>query len=172
MYFVSSQGPTGIREFDRSFTLAFTLSVLTTALRWRWISKQAGPPLVRLSGTHGSRELLGLSLVALLFYLAGMNFGWGSTWIAYVTGIGFWWTTLRALYYLFPRQVDLRRDGVCIPGDIFLPWVSVKVIRWNHERSGRLVFASGWRRIAAIVPPEQRDVVHALLQDKLPCGRQ
>jgi len=46
----------------------------------------------------------------------------------------------------------------------------VRIIRWDRERSGRLVLARGWRRVVATVPPEQREAVEAVLQEKVGKG--
>jgi hypothetical protein len=42
----------------------------------------------------------------------------------------------------------------------------VKVLRWNADQGGRVVLSCGWRRITAVVTPEQADIVKRILNER------
>jgi hypothetical protein len=54
-----------------------------------------------------------------------------------------------------------------MPGILYWPWPDVRLLQWEREPKGRLSLNRGWRRIVAIVPPEQRAAVDAVLKEKL-----
>jgi hypothetical protein len=158
-----------MREFDRSMYPAFFLAVAVNLARRKWLGQHAGVPVMRLVGRRGWLALaIPLSAMGIC-YFAGTNYSGTSPWPAYLAGIGFWCSALGAIGVLTARQLDLRANGLVLQGALIWPWDQVRVIRWDPDGSGRLVFARGWQRVVSNVPSEQRDAVATLLKEKLKC---
>jgi hypothetical protein len=157
----------GMREFNDTFFPAVILGMVISWLRWRWIGKPAGAPLVRLVGRRSWTGIIGLVAIAAACYFAAASYQGMSIWPIYLAGIGFWWAALSGAMFLSVGQFDLRENGVVLQGVFFWPWENVRVTRWDRERTGRLVLARRWRRLIAKVPPEKREAVDAVLREKL-----
>ena len=67
-------------------------------------------------------------------------------------------------------KIDLCKNGVVIVRWTFLPWKSVRLLKWNRDGNGKLLIRSGWRRLAAKVPIEHREIVDHFLQEKVGRG--
>jgi hypothetical protein len=156
----------GIREFQDSLMPAAVLGVLIRTVRWKWLGKPAGAPLVRLVGRRSWMGLIGIVAAAAILYFIGANYQGTSEWPAYLAGIGFWWAAFSGAMYLSAGQLDLRENGLVLQGVYFWPWGKVRIVRWDRDGKGRLVLARGWRRVIATVPPEQQDAVDTVLKDK------
>jgi hypothetical protein len=171
LFIAIANGPVDVREFDGAIFPGIVVAIALTTVSWRWIGKQAGPPLVRLSGQRGWLGFWINVAAATTFYFAATYLSRTSavltSWPFYALGFAFGWAIANAFRYLSPRHVDLRASGVSLPGELFWPWEKLRICRWNREGNGKLVLAHGWQRLAAKVPPEQRDAVDAVLNNNL-----
>jgi hypothetical protein len=156
-----------MREFDRSLYPAIFLTAAANLASWKWLGRSAGVPLVRLVGRRGWFALaIPISAMGIC-YVAGTNYSGTSPWPAYLAGIGVWYAALSAVSGLTARQLDMRANGLVLQGLCYWPWDMVRVIRWDPDGKGRLVFTHGWQRVVSMVPSEQRDAVDTLLKEKL-----
>jgi hypothetical protein len=163
--FISSFG--GPREFRRAMLVFLIGAVVLSTVRWWFAGNRAGVPLVRLEIRLDWRRVFVFAVVAAICFYVGNSWGWTSVWLAYAAGAGFGWAIGVLVGSYFQRPVDFRANGAVMPGILYWPWPDVRLMSWDREQSGRLVLQRGWRRIVAIVPPEQREAVEAVLKEKL-----
>jgi hypothetical protein len=71
------------------------------------------------------------------------------------------------LSYYLHTQLDLHENGLVLRSKVFWLWRQVELSHRDFNTYGKLAFTRGWRRIVAYVAPDQRDVVDALLKEKL-----
>jgi hypothetical protein len=157
---------TGNSEFDQSVFLGVFVGAFVISWYWRRSGTKAGAPLVRLSGRRSWWEFSVFAALAAVLYTIGSKLGWYSSTVSYTTGIGAGTMASMTFATIFWRQLDLRENGVCAQGH-YWPWCQVRIMKQHTPSIGRLVLARGWRRIVAVVPPEQREAVEAVLRDKL-----
>ncbi len=165
-FYFMRNGLTGIAEFDHSVFWGFIFSGLTASWRWRRIGKDAGCPIVRLSGWRGWQRLVPIVALAAAFYYLGNTVSWSVPGLAYVAGICFGCVVGSGITSNL-RSFDLRENGVVLQGELYWPWKTVKVFKWDRDGNGRLVLSRGWHRVIATVPREQRNAVDALLANKI-----
>lgn len=159
--------PTGMREFDEALHFGLLIVVFVAASGWRWIGRNAGPLNVRLFARRDWIGLIANVAGAIAVYLLADQLVWRWGWLGYAGGLAFWVMVFNAAAYFIWTQLDLRKNGIVIPRALYWRWANVDVVEWDREKSGRLVFRRGYRRVFAIVPPEQREAVDALLREKL-----
>lgn len=136
-------------------------------MRGRGGLKQSGRPLVRLLARRRWGTIGAFVAAAAMCYYVGFAYGWISEALNYAMGAAFGISGVTALAHMFPGYIDLRENGIGRPGWPYWPWSQVRVVAWDRDGSGRLVIERGWRRIAARVPLEQREVVDRVLTEKL-----
>jgi hypothetical protein len=171
LFIVVANGPADIREFDGAIFPGIVVAIVLATVSWRWIGKQAGPPLVRLSGHRGWLGFWVYAAAATILYFAATYLSGTSavltSWPFYAIGLAFGWAVANAFRYLYPRHIDLRASGVSLPGELFWPWEKLRMVRWDYEGNGKLVLARGWQRLCAKVPQEQREAVNVALSERL-----
>jgi hypothetical protein len=69
----------------------------------------------------------------------------------------------------FPRgSIYLCETGIVLKGSYYFPWSRFRFVGWDPAMPGRItIHGSGFIRAVAIVPPEQRAAVDAVLKEKL-----
>ena len=118
-YLVWGRG-SGTREFDDACLIAMYLWVFTNSWKLRWFVRNPGAPRARV---FARRDLLGLAAIvatALVIYYATTRYMWPFSWLGYAAGLAFVYLTLSTLTYFFITQLDLREEGVVMPGDFSL----------------------------------------------------
>jgi hypothetical protein len=171
LFVLIARNPTGVREFDGMIFPGFLLVAFLPVVRRKFFDKDAGPPLVRITGRRGWLGLIVFAAIAVAIFQVGSYLGSASSivweWPFRVLGLACGSAVAVALHYSYAKFIDLRGSGISVPGELFWPWEQIRVIRWERAARGRLVIARGWRRLIATVPPEQRDAVGYLLKEKL-----
>jgi hypothetical protein len=132
-----------------------------------WRVGNAGAPIIRLKTRLDWPSLLGAIALIMACYYVNQQFLFSSPLLGIVLGMG---TVagagvLGAL--LMTEKFDLCENGVMLSRWTFLPWAGIRLVRWKRDGNGALVLRSGWRRIAAKVPREHREVVDRVLHEKL-----
>jgi hypothetical protein len=155
---------TGNSEFDQSVFLGIFAGAVAIPWHWRRSGTKAGAPLIRLSGRRTWWEISSFAILAAVIYAIGSTLGWYSSIVGYATGIGAGAMAAMTFATIFWRQLDLRENGVSVQG-LYWPWAEVRIDR--DTQNGRLILTRGWRRIVAAVPPEKREAVEAVLNEKL-----
>jgi hypothetical protein len=171
LFVLIARNPTGVREFDGMIFPGFLLVAFLPVVRRKFFDKDAGPPLVRITGRRGWLGPIVFAAVAVAVFQIGSYLGSASLilweWPFRVLGLACGSAVAVALHYSYAKFIDLRGSGISVPGELFWPWEQIRVIRWERADRGRLKLARGWRRLIAIVPPEQREAVGHLLKEKL-----
>jgi hypothetical protein len=165
IYFFLS-GPFGFAEFRSSAFYGLIAVGVIAGVRSRWASREAGQPIVRLTGWNSWRTMLPSLLVAALCYFVGTKLSQSYAWLASLGGFGFG-CSIALLFGYVLRPLDLRENGVVLQGNTLWPWSRVRLVQWNRDGNGRLVLGRGWQRVVTTVPREQRKAVSALLEQKL-----
>jgi hypothetical protein len=171
LFVIIARHPTGVREFDGMIFPGFLLAAFLPVVRRKLFDKDAGPPLVRITGRRGWTGLVLYAAVAAAIFLVGTYLGSASSivweWPFRVLGLACGSAVAVTLQYSYSKFVDLRASGITVPGELFWPWEQIRIIRWDRDDRGRLVLARGWRRVIATVPSEQREAVDRVLNEKL-----
>ncbi len=152
-------------DFDVGTGIGCAAAVLLIAYE-AWRAGAAGAPLVRLQ-TRLDWPSAGVALlIALGCYYINQQFLFPTVFVAGVMGFGAGVGASVLFGMLLRDKFDLCENGVMLIRWTFLPWNTVRVVQWNPNGNGALVLRSGWRRIAARVPTDQRAAVQAVLKDK------
>jgi hypothetical protein len=171
LFVIIARNPTGVREFDGMIFPGFLVAAFLPIVRRKFFDKDAGPPLVRITGRRGWSGLVLYAAVAAIIFWVGAYLGSASfivwEWPFRVLGLACGSAVAVTLQYSYSKFVDLRASGISLPGELFWPWEQIRIIRWNRDDSGRLVLARGLRRVIATVPSEQREAVDRVLNEKL-----
>lgn len=64
------------------------------------------------------------------------------------------------------NRFDLCENGIVSSRVLFMPWKRIKPGRLRLNREGNLEFGRGWIHTTAIILPDQRAAVEAVLQEK------
>ena len=148
-------------------TVAGSVAALVTL----WFGQRAietGPPRVRVPVTWNWPVLLGWVALATTCHWLSLQVPFGYGWINAVLGCGFGFAVLSVIFGIPYFDADFCERGIVVPRLLAWRWDTVKVRRWDHEGTGRLVLGHGWRRVIVTVPPDRRPAVDALLEEKLP----
>jgi hypothetical protein len=138
---------------------------LPALVHWRKVT-DAGPLLVRLSERFNlTLAILSVVGIFVMFFLAQSVAYW-SLLLAGMFGAGCGIAVSVAFSQLIQRQIDLCENGVVFAGRQFVAWPRARLEKWDRA-DGRLVFRHLWRKIAAVVPQDQRVLVEGLLNEKL-----
>jgi hypothetical protein len=147
----------------------------------RWIRYRAGPLVVLLrvkkSRTAWFAGACLLPLVVILFVpMVSLLPAWqepkigGTTWPSGVRGLLVLWLTQNACFAvnsIVRRSWALCDRGLVRDGMFFIPWRKLRKNTWSTDKQGNLVATVSRWRVVITVPPEQREAVEALLQEKL-----
>jgi hypothetical protein len=119
IYFFLS-GPFGFAEFRASAFYGLIAVGVIAGVRSRWASREAGPPIVRLTGWNSWRTMLPSLLVAALCYFVGTDLSQSYAWLATLGGFGFG-CSIAVLFGSVLRPLDLRENGVVLQGNTLWP---------------------------------------------------
>jgi hypothetical protein len=164
-------GPLGTasREFTRGAGIGMVGAIAMVAYGSRRVAG-AGAPLVRLMTRFDWPSVIVAALTAFVCYLINQRLLFPHWTIGGVLGIGTGAGVSALAGMALRGKVDLCENGVMLIRWTFLPWVDVRLVKWNRDGNGSLVLRSGWRRVAAKVPREHREVVDRVLREKLAFG--
>ncbi len=157
----------GVREFDDAYTIGIYLFLATHAWTLRWFVRHSGTLQARVFGRRDALGLAATVAAAVGIFHVNATILWPFAWLGYAAGLAFVYLSFSAFSYYFLTQLDLRSEGVVMPGAFCWPWRSVRLREWDRNGSGRLVLGHRWRRVVAYVPPEQCEAVDAVLREKL-----
>jgi hypothetical protein len=133
----------------------------------RYQTRWAGPPRIRLDAWLDWPMLLLRIAIAAACFLIGIPLTPASTWLSVALGLCYGVALISGMGLVARDKLDLCENGVVIRRWMFWPWHAIRAASWHRSGNNRLVFRRGWQRIVAVVPPEQREAVDALLQEKL-----
>ncbi len=77
------------------------------------------------------------------------------------------WGAAYACWFLINYWMRIGELGIVYNGFAFVPWARLQRHTWHIDAHGQLTITKRWRRMAAIVPPDQRAAVEALLEEKM-----
>jgi hypothetical protein len=163
---IASQMFRGVsREFGYGlFAGVFAMIAVGSAGAQR--ARRAGPPRVRLSLRVDWPVLLGsLALAAACYDLASF-LTFTDVWLNVLAGVACGAASVFAISLIANNRLDLCDNGAIVRGWTFWPWHVIRVKHGARAGEDRLLLHNGWRRVLAIVPPEQRPAVDALLKEK------
>ena len=133
----------------------------------RRAARRAGPQRRRLRTAPGWAAIVLAASVAAACYVVLYRMTDTDPWLTRGLAIVWGAAAVYSIALVIRKHLDLRDHGIVVQGGPFRLWTYVRRAEWDREKSGRLAFGRGWRRIVAVVPPEQRDAVEALLAEKL-----
>jgi hypothetical protein len=154
------------REFMAGVGISAVCFVVSLAIRARRAGS-AGAPIIRLTTRPDWPSVLVAVLLAIGCYFINQQLVFPNVFIAGVLGVGSGAGAAAFAEMLLTDKFDLCENGVMLIRWTFLPWAGVRLVKWNRSGNGRLVLRSGWRRVAAKVPAEHRDVVDRVLREKV-----
>jgi hypothetical protein len=157
----------GARAFEESISISFLACLFLVRPKWHWMTTRGGKSLARLFARQDWPGLVATVAAAIAIYYVATKCIWWPAWFGYAAGFVYCWLMLKTFTYFFATQLDLRTDGAVMPGAVYWPWKKVRLRAWDPDGSGRLVLARGLRRVIAIVPLGQRELVDRTLKEKL-----
>lgn len=152
------------------FVTGFSVGFFIVALTWLAAAMRAGesgPPLVRVVSRWDWPSILVSLIVTVGSYFVVQQFVFPSLVVAVGLGICSGVGAATLMEIMVREKFDLCENGIVLVKWRFLPWRSVRMLRWERNSKGSLLLRSGWRRLAAIVPAEQCDAVERVLAEKL-----
>lgn len=153
------------------FMIGIGIGFVIAALTWFVASMRAGEPgapLIRLAARWDWPSILASLLVAVGGYFLVQRFVFPPLAVAVGLGICSGLGAATLVEMMLRERFDLCENGIMLVRWRFLPWRNVRVLCWERTTKGALLVRSGWRRLAATVPEEQRDAVDRVLAEKLP----
>ncbi|HEX5470925.1 MAG TPA: hypothetical protein VFW73_03515, partial [Lacipirellulaceae bacterium] len=160
--------PTGISEFDDVRLYGLYFGVFVLSFERRWSLSRGGTPVAQLFARRGWTVFLLMLSVALTLYVVNSYMFWPTDWMATIAGFAFWYLTIKVATYFCITQLDLRLNGIVMPGALFCRWSKIKVVKWDPALSNELVLRVGsLSPIFATVPSEHRDAIAKLLKEKV-----
>lgn len=160
--------PIGIQDFATAGIFGLYLQLILLAWTRRRTARLGGTPLVRLFARRDWYGFVANIVAALILYGIAQWLVFPPRWVLYPFALAYGFLAIRVLCYYYYTQVELRSNGIVMPGVFFWPWAAVTIgcsVEDNSER--RLIFRRGLRRIVALVPAEQRGSVERVLSEKL-----
>lgn len=152
------------------FAVGTGIGIFVVALTWIIAAKRTeepGAPLIRLVAKWDWPSILVSLLVGVGGYFLVQRLVFPSMIAAVGLGIFSGLGAAMFVEMMLRERFDLCENGIMLARWRFLPWSTVRVVRWRRRAKGSLVLRSGWRRLAAAVPAEQCEAVERLLAEKL-----
>jgi hypothetical protein len=159
--------PAGARGFDEAMMVGVFVCIFVFGLERRWTTKRAGAPIGLLFARRGWLGFVATVLAAVTLYASSRYVIWPTDWLAYIAGICYLYLSFKTISYFFVTELQLRANGIVMPGAFFCPWRRVRVVKWEPAHSRLVLRAGGLRTIVAHVPPPNADSIAALLNEKL-----
>jgi hypothetical protein len=157
------------REFNYGSITGALACVVAAFIDTRQIG-HAGRPQVRLNIWCDWPVLLSWAIVAGVCYYLGWVLMFTATWITVALGLACGYAFVSAVRVSALDKLDLCEHGVVVRRSWYWPWHGIHVRRWESRTNGWLELRRGWRRITAIVPNAERELVEQVLKTKLEIG--
>jgi hypothetical protein len=159
--------PWGARSREFRYGIFIAIGAMGVKMLYDvWSSSDAGPPLVRLFTRLDWPSATVAVLVAMGSYYLSCRLVFPNPLVACL--LGFFAGVAACTFggMVMREKLDLCENGLVLIRWPVLPWRRIQILRWNREGTGALLLESGWRRIKARVPSEQREFVDRVLCEK------
>jgi multisubunit Na+/H+ antiporter MnhB subunit len=156
-------------DFLQGVMIGIVIVVINVSYGARRVA-EAGGPIVRLKRRFDWPSVLVAVGIAAGAYYVNQKLIFPHSYIGTFLGIisGIAASVLGGM--IAREKYDLCANGVVLIRWTFLPWKSVRLLKWNRDGNGKLLLRSGWRRLAAKAPKEHRDIVDRVLREKIGFG--
>jgi multisubunit Na+/H+ antiporter MnhB subunit len=153
-------------DFMQGVMIGIVIVVINVSYGARRVA-EAGGPIVRLKRRFDWLTVLIAGGMAAGAYYADQQLMFATRYVGTFLGVvsGIAASVLAGM--IAREKFDLCANGVVLIRWTFLPWRNIRRLKWNRDTNGKLLLRSGWRRVAAKVPREHREVVDRVLREKL-----